>query len=49
MIQWFGEDLTFLDYNPKIWLYRYKNNRKKLPSGAVIKHHWDLYTVSDGV
>jgi hypothetical protein len=44
MIQWFGEDLTFLDYNPKIWLYRYKNNKKKLPSGAIIKHKDIVHT-----
>lgn len=27
--QWFSQDLAFLDFNPRYFLYRYKKNRKR--------------------
>jgi len=41
---WSQSDLAFLDYNPKLWLFRYKNNRKDFDGGITIKHKKDVHT-----
>jgi len=41
---WSQSNMDFLDYNPKLWLYRYKNNKKKFEDGEIIKHKKDVHT-----
>jgi hypothetical protein len=41
---WTQADKRFLQYDPKLWLYRYKNNKKKLESSDIIKHKKEVHT-----
>jgi len=44
MSYWTQNDLSFLEYNPKVWLYRYKNNKKKLENSDIVKHKKVIHT-----